>query len=181
MRKKYALALLLWAPLAVAPLIRPLPPVTDDRASIRAFVGALVPRFTIQSNILAGMAERESGSTHRTNGDPERGIRLGRDKDMGVMQIIVGHEKKLKKRFGSNFSLTNLADNLIGGAQLYEDRYLYYRRKGWDHRQATLRAIQAYNCGIEGRTWKSRIHRRRKYMYYVLKYAEGQTIPRQYR
>jgi len=182
MWNRYALACLVWAFPVFAPIIPPLPPVTDDRQSIRRFIGALERRgFTIQSNIFAGMAEHESRSSHRTNRDPNRGVITGRDKDTGTMQIVVSHEEALKKRFGSNFSLTNLADNLMGGAQLYEDWYLYYRKKGWSKREAMYRAVQAYNCGIVGRTWKSRIYRRRHYLYHVLHYGEGKPIPRKYR
>ena len=118
MRNRYALVCLVWAFPVFAPHIPPLPPVEDNRESIRTFIGALEMRFTIQSNIFAGMAEHESTSSHRTNRDPKRGVIRGKDKDTGTMQIVRGHEKRLKKRFGSNFSLTNLADNLIGGAQL---------------------------------------------------------------
>jgi len=180
--RKTAIVLVLWAFPVFAPIMPPLPPVTDDRESIRTFIGALERRgFTIQSNIFAGMAEQESRSSHRTNRDPRKGIILGRDKDTGAMQIVLGHEKDLKKRFGSNFSLTNLADNLMGGAQLYQDRYLYYLRKGWSERESTYRAVQAYNCGIVGRTWKSRLYRRRHYLYHVLFYAENKAIPLKYR
>jgi len=138
-------------------------------------------RMTIQSNMFAGIVETESRSSHRTNRDPGRGVITGRDGDTGVTQTLQDHEGRLRKVFGPEFSLTNLADNLKGGAQIYQDCYLYYRRRGWDHRQGTLRAIQAFNCGITGRTWKSRIHRRRKYMWSVLRFAEGQSIPNKYR
>ena len=162
-----------------APVIPPLPSVTDSRESIRTFIGALTQRFTIQSNIFAGMAELETRSKHRTNRDPRKGVITGRDGDTGTMQIITGHEKSLKLIFGSSFSLTNLQDNLTGGAQIYQDRYLYYLRKGWSEREAMYRAVQAYNCGIRGRTFK--VHRRRKYLYHVLFYAEQKVIPLKYR
>ena len=179
--RKATLVCLLWGFPAFAPLMPPLPTVTDDRESIRRYVGALSMRMTIQSNMFAGIVERESRSSHRTNRDPKRGVITGYDGDTGATQTLKDHEKRLRKVFGPGFSLTNLADNLKGGAQIYQDCYLYYQRRGWNHRQATLRAIQAFNCGITGRTWESRIYRRRKYMYYVLKYAENHTIPYKYR
>ena len=181
MRKRYALACLVWAFPAFAPDIPPLPPVTDDRESIRRFIGALEMRFTIQSNIFAGMAEHESGSSHRTNRDPSKGVKRGDSGEWGVTQIVEENQPELRKVFGSNFFLTNLADNLMGGAYFYQYFYLYYIRKGWNHRESTLRAIQAFNCGIVGSTWKSRIYRRRWYLHHVLYYAEGTPIPRKYR
>lgn len=182
MRNRYALVCLVWAFPVFAPIIPPLPPVSDERASIRRFIGALERRgFTIQSNIFAGIVEQESRSSHRTNRDPSKGILTGRDGDIGATQILLWHESGLKAVYGSNFALTNLGDNLRGGAQYYEWCFLYYKRKGWDHRQATLRAIQAFNCGITGRTWERRIYRRRKYMHYVLHFAEGKSIPQKYR
>jgi len=175
------LVLILWAVPLFAPLLPPAPKVIDTRESIRAFIGYFAPRMSIQSNMIAGILEQETRTTHRTNRDPKRGVNLGPDGDTGAGQVVQGHEKRMRKIWGPQFSLTNLKDNLKAAMSIYSWDYKYYRGKGWNKRQATLRAIQSFNCGIVGRTWQSRIHRRRKYMYRVLFYAEGQSIPSRYR
>ena len=181
MRKRYLVTFFLWAFQVFAPSIPPDPIVIDTRESIRNFVGFWVPRLSIQSNMIAGILEQETRTSHRTNRDPNKGVNLGRDGDTGAGQVVIGHEKRMRKIWGPQFSLTNLKDNLKAAMAIYSWDYKYYRKKGWNEREATLRAIQAFNCGIVGRTWKSRIHRRRKYMYRVLYYAESKVIPYQYR
>ena len=91
-----------------------IPRVEDTRESIRTRVGHITRGLGIQSssNIMAGILELESGSQHRTNRDPKLGVKRGRDDDMGAGQVVIGHEKRLKKVWGSNFSLTNLNDNI---------------------------------------------------------------------
>ncbi len=163
-----------------APLIPPAPSVVDTRESIRAFVGYWSPRMSIQSNMIAGILEQETRTAHRTNRDPKRGVYLGPDGDTGAGQVVRGHERRMRKIWGPQFSLTNLNDNLRAAMSIYSWDYRYYRGKGWNQREATLRAIQSFNCGIVGRAWKSRIHRRRKYMWHVLHFAENAVIPRQY-
>lgn len=164
-----------------APLTPPSPSVIDTKKSIRAFVGYWSPRMSIQSNMIAGILEQETRTAHRTNRDPKRGVNIGRDGDTGAGQVILGHEGRMRKIWGPQFSLTNLKDNLKAAMSIYSWDYRYYLGKGWSERQATLRAIQSFNCGIVGRTWKSRIYRRRKYMWHVLHYAEGKQIPSKYR
>jgi len=163
------------------PKMHPKPTVIDTRESIRCFVGFWSSRLSIQSNMMAGILEQETRTSHRTNRDPLRGVHVGPDLDTGVGQVVRGHEKRMRKIWGPQFSLTNLKDNLMAAMSIYSWDYKYYRGKGWNHRQATLRAVQSFNCGIVGRTWESRIIRRRRYMYRVLRYAEGHVIPNKYR
>lgn len=179
--QKAPLILILWAVPLFAPLLPPPPEVKDTRESIRAFVGYFAPRMSIQSNMMAGILEQETRTAHRTNRDPKLGVYVGSDGDTGAGQLVKGHEKRMKRLWGSNSSLTNLADNLRYAMKIYSWDMRYYRRKGFSEREAILRAIQSYNCGKVGRTWESRVYRRRKYMYHVLHFAEGKSIPSRYR
>jgi len=175
MRKTYALVCLIWAFPLIAPMIPSLPPVTDDRRSIRRYVGAMSNRYpTCRSNIMIGIAREESRINHRYKTGPKRGkIVKSRKGALGVFQVMPIHGRAMK------LDLYTIDGNIEAAYRVFNNNMKYYAGKGYKGRQRLLRAIQAFWGGYRGRL-KYR-ERARKYMHHVLHYAEGKPIPRKYR
>ncbi len=165
---------LLWAGSVFGPAFST-PEVVDTRESIRDRIG-LVSRtyFTCQSNIMAGIFETETGTEHHHKKGPKKGkIKISYKGATGAGQIMPVHGTNM------NLNLYDLKQNIRAAHRVFHDNMTYYLKKGYGRRDAELRAIQAYWGGKVGRLRLRSAARR--YMYKVLKVAEGKVTPIQYR
>ena len=176
--RKATLTLLMGTFPLFAPLIPPAPKVIDTRESIRGYVGFLSRINPIcQSNIMVGILQVESETRHRYMKGPRKGkIKISYKGAIGVSQVMPIHTRKGEVARG--LDLNKLNQNIQASFKVFEDHFIYYR-KSYGERQATLRAVQSYWGGHNGRISKRELARR--YMHHVLHHAENHTIPYKYR